>query len=319
MPGAGLRGEIERTGTSGAAAIVCGVAALLLSLQLKKTGTHNSATVRDALLGAVTKCDPKMSDECHRTLAGRLNVLGAMTRLETVEGEIMSSTKEQLVGELAPSVSAPVSDRVAVSEESGSAAMRESACTCGSTAGQCSCAAGKRVQLVYPIGRLGWDFGTETRRDYLLQQAQAQTPLGGTPPDVTTPDGFYAFIDPSRQPNNFFDVTSVIWTLMQESTTIYAISPSGPFAHAVFKTLVDGLGEQNKGFTDLCAMPGILGSTVTLMNGQVVPTIIPDIRAITAWKIADIVGTHPERVANEAAQKTSQTMNATMKARRRIS
>ena len=65
------------SGTSFATAIVSGVAALLMSLQLKHGHEPDAEVVRNALLQTAEDCSSKPTSHCERLLAGRLNVSGA--------------------------------------------------------------------------------------------------------------------------------------------------------------------------------------------------------------------------------------------------
>src|SRR5262249_25561494 len=84
-PGEDLRGARPGggtalgTGTSCATAVVSGVAALLLSLQHQRGQVPDPALVRRALLRSARGCDDQPVRDCHRLLAGRLNVKGAVS------------------------------------------------------------------------------------------------------------------------------------------------------------------------------------------------------------------------------------------------
>ncbi len=75
VPGGGIT---RRTGTSYAAPIVTGVAALLLSSARRGLGL-DSARVREALLASASGCATQPVPDCRRLLAGRLNVRGAVS------------------------------------------------------------------------------------------------------------------------------------------------------------------------------------------------------------------------------------------------
>lgn len=66
------------SGTSFAAPIVSGVAALLLSLQIQQGETPDPQKIRKLLLQSALPCDPDMQTE-RRCLAGKLNISGALT------------------------------------------------------------------------------------------------------------------------------------------------------------------------------------------------------------------------------------------------
>jgi len=70
-------GTTINSGTSFATPVVSGVAALLLSLQLKRGQNPNPHTVRESLLKSALGCDSQEAPDCRRLLVGRLNLSGA--------------------------------------------------------------------------------------------------------------------------------------------------------------------------------------------------------------------------------------------------
>ena len=76
-------GTRKHKGTSCAAPIVTGVAALLMSLQLRQGRKPSAAEVRQAILDTAIPCDPREVDEPERCLRGKLNIPGAT---ETILG-----------------------------------------------------------------------------------------------------------------------------------------------------------------------------------------------------------------------------------------
>jgi len=80
-------GTIQMSGTSFAAPIVAGVAALLLSLQVQRGETPNPHAVREALLKSALPCPLTNSENEPKCLAGLLNISGAIKHLT---GETMN-------------------------------------------------------------------------------------------------------------------------------------------------------------------------------------------------------------------------------------
>ncbi len=76
-------GTRKHKGTSCAAPIVTGVAALLMSLQLRQGRKPSAAAVRQAILDTAVPCDPREVDEPEHCLRGKLNIPGAT---ETILG-----------------------------------------------------------------------------------------------------------------------------------------------------------------------------------------------------------------------------------------
>jgi cyanobactin maturation PatA/PatG family protease len=82
-PGEGITGAAPgggtaaMTGSSFATPIVSGVAAALLSIQLRNEGKIDPRAVADAILGTATACPRRDAAECRQYLAGIINIPGA--------------------------------------------------------------------------------------------------------------------------------------------------------------------------------------------------------------------------------------------------
>jgi cyanobactin maturation PatA/PatG family protease len=74
-------GTVTNSGTSYATPVVSGIAALLLSMQLKGGQRPNPRAIRDVILGRAIK--DQGTGTSRRLLAGRLNMEGAMSRITT--------------------------------------------------------------------------------------------------------------------------------------------------------------------------------------------------------------------------------------------
>jgi hypothetical protein len=106
----------------------------------------------------------------------------------------------------------------------GRATVEPSACGCGNR--------GPR-QLVYALGQLGYDFGTEARRDSIKQSM-------GPNLNPDSPAQFLKYLD-----SNPWDAAAIYWTLSLDATPIYAVRPTGPFALEAYKRLRDFLGSRS--------------------------------------------------------------------------
>ena len=162
--------------------------------------------------------------------------------------------------------------------------------------------------LVYAIGKLYYDFGTEARRDWFVQQ------MGGNPSTPYDPTKMAKRL--SSKDNQGEGLTSnadsLIWTLMIDGVPVYAILPQAQFAVMEYLALVDLL--QMTYPTDpstykpieRVAIAGTISGSVRLFNGTVVPTIDPTLRGMYGWKTKDLVDavvaankcTSPELAAN---------------------
>lgn len=82
MPGAQVGGGLTtRTGTSFAAPVVTGVAALLMSVQLDRGMAVDARSVRLALLTGATRYDESVAGDCRQYLVGKLDVNASLRLL----------------------------------------------------------------------------------------------------------------------------------------------------------------------------------------------------------------------------------------------
>jgi len=84
----GTDDPIRKKGTSCAAPIVTGTAALLMSLQLEQGLSPDAEAVRAALINSAIPCDPNEVEEPERCLLGKINIAGAY---ELITGQKLSS------------------------------------------------------------------------------------------------------------------------------------------------------------------------------------------------------------------------------------
>lgn len=325
LPGGGT---IAHTGTSFATPIVSGVIALLLSLQRRQGRRPSPHTVRHAILSSAVGCDEEPVAECRRLLAGRLDLVGALHHL-TQGGSIDMAGKnkktekgkaeEPAAAPVAPPAPSPVLRAAAPPAPSMSPAIQPawmpytpsfvapSSCGCG---GGATCTCGARPQLVYPLGTLNYDFGSEARRDAFEQLLQAYSnrfDLKWGDNGKLTPydqEKMLTYLgngtkddddEPGKAPSY---APALIWTLEQETTPIYAIQPAGPFAANIYKWLRRYLYQQINDEANQVCIPGVIHGKVTLLNGQEVPVIIPEQRGMWAWStqawLKDILKEEPE-------------------------
>ncbi|MDQ0462486.1 hypothetical protein QO010_000234 [Caulobacter ginsengisoli] len=323
MPGGD--GVSRQTGTSLATPIVAGVAALLLSLQAGRGETPDPHGVRRAILNGAKACDPMHIEDCSPYMAGELDAVGAMNSLS--REATMSEPRETTVAPQAELETLPPPMPAMVG--AGAAEIRpqyepvQAAPTAlgarpldlgvAPSAG-CGCDVGKG--LVFFIGLVGYDFGTEARRDSFKQQMPPvwYRNVDGNDEFRYAGDGA-AMSDLEGQgfqaaPANPYDArqmvaylryrpdeaSSLIWTLNLELTAVYAVEPVGPFAARVYETLVDMLDGQSQpdlsdGYVERVSVPAVLtGRTVRLFSGQEVSQLIVDApRGMYAWKTTDLL------------------------------
>ena len=311
-------GTTRLNGTSFATPIVSGVVALLLSLQLKRGEKPDPQKVRTALLATAAPCNPKDTDEQNRCLMGKLNISDAIEfligetmseelDLETVEAsgcgcggnpdEIVLDeqleTTEFKLPEVVPSQIEPVAVSPAVSPiiNQPNPVNTMSNSTNFVTASEApSEVAGKN--LAYALGVLGYDFGSEARRDSFKQLMPGVSVEGTMIP--ANPYDARQMVDYLAE--NLPEAKALIWTLNLELTPIYAIEPVGGFSRDVYEVLqglLDGQiqAETDPNFVQRVSIPGVLtGRSVKLFSGQVVPVIeINNTRGLYGWKVNTLV------------------------------
>jgi cyanobactin maturation PatA/PatG family protease len=152
--------------------------------------------------------------------------------------------------------------------------------------------------IVFPIGVLGYDFGTEARRDTFKQLMPPIDRVTGLPvsdPDADPLGAYPANPYDARQMVDYLrnfpsEARSLIWTLNIDLTPVYVIEPAGPYAAEVYeelRKLLDGeiRAETDDDYVERISVPGLLtGRTVKLFSGQVVPVIEPqNKRGIFGW------------------------------------
>jgi cyanobactin maturation PatA/PatG family protease len=146
--------------------------------------------------------------------------------------------------------------------------------------------------LIYALGTLGYDFGTEARRDSFkqlmpgvtIESEGRSTEVPANPYDARQMVTYLA--------DHLSEAKSLIWTLSLELTPIYAIEPRGPFAREVYAVLQQLLAgevtaEDDDRFIERVSVPGRLtGQVVKLFSGQVVPIIhLESPRGMYGWEV----------------------------------
>jgi len=137
------------------------------------------------------------------------------------------------------------------------------------------------MQLVYAIGQIGYDWMSEARKDSIVQDATGTTGTPWNPNDITQ-----VIANFKAQP---WEASSVIWTLSQDSTPIYAIMPNGPYADKAYENLVDGLEAQHNGNVERISIPGFIAGSAKLLSGLTLPVIVPTIRGMYSWNTSTLI------------------------------
>jgi cyanobactin maturation PatA/PatG family protease len=191
--------------------------------------------------------------------------------------------------------------------------------------GDCGCGGATTTatrSFVYTIGSIGYDFGTEARRDGFRQQMEDveeegipvfdQSPprvvFHRSPPNPYDPRQIAAYLGRNPWASN-----KLIWTLNLDRTPIYALEaeasvgmtwgeayyddedrPTGidygfppvSFVHKAFREAIVGqlLPDTDANYVSRVSIPGVLTDrTVRLYSGQVVPVVVVSARGLYAW------------------------------------
>ena len=148
--------------------------------------------------------------------------------------------------------------------------------------GVCECGGGGPMQIVYALGELGTDYGTEARKDSFTQ---------AKPPSQT----LLEYLD-----QNPWEAQALIWTLNLDATPIYAIAPAGPYASLTYDRLRSFLADET---IERVSIPGYIGGSVQLLSGQVVPVIIPQVRGMNSWSTGALADAVLEFLVNEKTEE----------------
>jgi cyanobactin maturation PatA/PatG family protease len=328
--GAKPGGGTERlNGTSFAAPIAAGVAALLLSEQVRRGEPPDPQRVRDLLLRSALPCDDDVPAASRRCLAGTINPAGALTLLtdhtmsDSISAALTPSAVEASGCGCGGGLAAPEPSSGAVAPSQPTAALMTTPSpvspsipmTSGVTPSQAPSELASS-QLVYALGTLGYDFGTEARRD-TFKQLMPPFDLGGGTLVPANPYDARQMAD--YLASDISEARSLIWTLNIELTPVYAIEPKGPFAREAYLALQELLAGQiqpgsSKDYIERVSIPGLQsGRTVKLFSGQVVPVIEPQsTRGLYGWKINNLVEAAFAQVQAAEGEANEEAMRRTL-------
>ena len=264
VPGGGVA---QMSGTSFATPLVSGVVSLIQAAKPEITG----AQIRDFLLQTASPCGINTPEVCQKLLVGRINVEGAL---------------------------AAMTEHTAATDFTAESTATEPA-TVGPSAAESSTGG----SLVYALGNISYDFGTEARRDSFKQLMPPVEVDGNVvPPNPYDARQLVAYIGA-----NAYEAREVIWTLNIELTPIYALEPSGAFGASIYELLNEMLAgevlaEQDPDHIQRVSIPGRLtGRTVRLFSGQQVPVIqLDNPRGSYGWKTNALVEQASKAVSSKS-------------------
>lgn len=185
---------------------------------------------------------------------------------------------------------------------------------------------------VFVVGRLFYDFESEARFDYFVQaiaewrkqvDPKHYDPSGdyAAPwnPEIMIKFLLYRKTEAGGEDVrlvNVPDANALIWTLNIDTAPIYAIQPQNAFGFPMYLELLSLLWEQEVGEpfsshrnlesigagpketekqppVERVSQAGFVHGEVRLMNGTVVPQLMPIWRGMYGWNTNDIAGNHP--------------------------
>ena len=250
---------------------------------------------------------------------------GLSAQLKSLESMVASLS--QNLGALQPQTAAPppalIAEPPAVAP-SDLATIPETAITPAACCDACAAAEGR--QLVFALGKLSYDCGTEARMDSIQSQMpfaqwrKKKSDRSEEDPDYDPEEEEYERVFPegySPSVNNPADMVrflraspetapALTWTLKLNDTPIYAILPQGfdvdrTFAHLVnilamqvrSAKVVAEAGENPKTVPppaiERMSLPGIVNGQAHLLDGLTVPSVRPARAGMFAWRTRDLV------------------------------
>jgi thiazoline dehydrogenase / protease len=320
-PGEGILGAqpcteqpIRQKGTSMAAPVVTGVAALLMSRQMQIGQPINAEAVREALLTTARPCDPAVVDHPERCLRGVIDLsaameslfgsgggVGALRNLPLLFGSDMVALQSGISRKssdntapdmsrqaIAPSASGVVAQAAAhgpVVDPLGESVL---VVTRDGAVKQSTAHSG----LVFALGRLSFDLGSEIGRQ-TLEQRMAQGVRAGELPGANPeePRDLIAYL--RRYPD---ERKCIIWTLDIDGVPVYALQPKGPYAEAIYEVLLEILAaeilpQDVADFVEVVSIPARReGRVVELLSRTKIPVVaLTDLRGIYGWQINALV------------------------------
>jgi len=149
---------------------------------------------------------------------------------------------------------------------------------------------------VFALGMIGFDFGTEARRDTFRQSmpdAVQQTPAGTEIRVAPNPYDVFQLTDYlNSRPS---ESTKLIWTLNLDLTPVYALEAEVAYPEEVYAKLRDALRleampHDDPSFVSRVSIPGVMANrSVRLFSGQVVPVVVVQPRGLYSWNEKSLV------------------------------
>ena len=322
-PGENIRGAVpgggtaQLSGTSFAVPIVAGVAGLLLSIQLQNGTKPDPRAVGDAIIESALPCNLQGASDQRQCLAGILNIPGAYARIKKAGGnkpmngieascphpdhdKIRNDGPAEPQGKPAiaipgtpqaetpptPQGTFPVQTVTPGPPQAAPASLGLAPASSGIHAG-CEPAQASTKSYVFAIGTIGYDFGTEARRDSFRQLMPR---VGDMPANPFVAEQMVSYLEANPS-----ESTKLIWTFNLELTPIYAVEAEVPYARDVYEFLRQALHgqiqkENSPHHVSRVSLPGVLSSkTVRLFSGQIVPVVVAQHRGLWSWNVHSLL------------------------------
>jgi cyanobactin maturation PatA/PatG family protease len=206
---------------------------------------------------------------------------GETSAMATPEAGVAAAGVEPPAGSLSSGRSLPAGSTAQMAGTANSIPPAERSAKSGVVpAANCGCSNGKKSN-VFAIGLVGFDFGTEARRDSFRQLMRG---LLGPTANPYDPLQLYQYLSKDHS-----ESTKLIWTLNLDLSPIYAIEAELGYADEIFNELREALhGEslppQDENFVEKLSVSGFLTNrTVRLFSGQVVPVVVAQRRGMFRW------------------------------------
>ena len=123
--------------------------------------------------------------------------------------------------------------------------------------------------LVYALGHLGYDFGSEAHQDSFTQS------MGGNSND---PGAMIKYLKA-----NPWAAEELTWTLNIDATPIYALYPAGSHSQHGYERIRQYFEQQQNGNIQRISVPGITQGSTPLLMGHTVSNLIPNLRGMYSW------------------------------------
>jgi cyanobactin maturation PatA/PatG family protease len=196
------------------------------------------------------------------------------------------------------------------------AASAEGTATIG-VAPACGCT--DKKSNIFAIGVIGFDFGSDARRDTFRQLMPRITVATSQPPITMAPNPY----DPEQLCNyldkNPSESTKLVWTLNLDLTPIYALEAEVAYAEDVYSVFRSALRNESLPSTDAkyvsrVSVSGVLTArTVRLFSGQVVPVVVVQSRGLFTWNETALVDVVVQAIKNTVSEADTDVVKQTVR------